>query len=89
MFAGGSSTRAVLEDLKADGSGVLLNLASNEYFAAVGPHLPRKSVRLVSPDFRVRTAKGLQFQSFTAKVARGTLARLREVREGVPPDHEW
>lgn len=67
--------RAVLEDLKADGSGLLLNLASNEYFAAVGPFLPKKGVRLVSPDFRVRTAKGLQFQSFTAKVARGTLAR--------------
>jgi cytoplasmic iron level regulating protein YaaA (DUF328/UPF0246 family) len=67
--------RAVLDDLKADGSGVLMNLASNEYFAVVGPHLPKKGVRLVSPDFRVRTAKGLQFQSFTAKVARGTLAR--------------
>ncbi len=67
--------KAVLDDLKQDGSGVIMNLASNEYFAAVGPHLPRKGVRLVSPDFRVRTAKGLQFQSFTAKVARGTLAR--------------
>jgi cytoplasmic iron level regulating protein YaaA (DUF328/UPF0246 family) len=67
--------KAVLDDVKADGSGMLLNLASNEYFAAVGPFLPKKGVRLVSPDFRVRTAKGLQFQSFTAKVARGTLAR--------------
>lgn len=67
--------KAVLDDLKADGSGFLMNLASNEYFAAVGPFLPRKGVTLVSPDFRVRTAKGLQFQSFAAKVARGTLAR--------------
>jgi cytoplasmic iron level regulating protein YaaA (DUF328/UPF0246 family) len=67
--------KAVLEDLKADGSGLLMNLASNEYFAAVGPFLPKKGVTLVSPDFRVRTAKGLQFQSFAAKVARGTLAR--------------
>lgn len=67
--------KAVLSDLEADGSGILMNLASNEYFVAVGPHLPRKRVELVSPDFRVRTAKGLQFQSFTAKVARGTLAR--------------
>jgi cytoplasmic iron level regulating protein YaaA (DUF328/UPF0246 family) len=67
--------KAVLSDLEADGSGILMNLASNEYFAAVGPHLPRKGVQLVSPDFRVRTAKGLQFQSFIAKVARGTLAR--------------
>jgi cytoplasmic iron level regulating protein YaaA (DUF328/UPF0246 family) len=67
--------KAVLGDLKADGSEILMNLASNEYFAAVGLHLPRKGVTLVSPDFRVRTAKGMQFQSFTAKVARGTLAR--------------
>lgn len=67
--------RAVLTDLKEDGSGLLINLASNEYFAVVAPFLPRKGVCLVSPDFRVRTAKGLQFQSFTAKVARGTLAR--------------
>jgi len=41
----------------------------------VQPFLPKKGVSLVSPDFRVRTAKGLQFQSFTAKVARGTMAR--------------
>jgi cytoplasmic iron level regulating protein YaaA (DUF328/UPF0246 family) len=67
--------KAVLSDLEADGSGILMNLASNEYFAAVGPHLPKKGAQLVSPDFRVRTSKGLQFQSFTAKVARGTLAR--------------
>lgn len=67
--------KAVLDDLKADGSGILLNLASNEYFAVVSPFLSKKGVRLVSPDFRVRTAKGVQFQSFTAKVARGSLAR--------------
>lgn len=67
--------KSVLDDVKADGSGVLMNLASNEYFAVVQPFLPRKGVTLVSPDFRVKTAKGLQFQSFTAKVARGTLAR--------------
>jgi uncharacterized protein len=67
--------RAVLDDLKADGSGILMNLASNEYFAVVQPFLPRRGVTLVSPEFRVRTARGLQFQSFAAKVARGTLAR--------------
>ena len=67
--------KAVLADLGQEGSGTLLNLASNEYYAAVGPHLPRKGVRVIAPDFRVRTAKGMQFQSFTAKVARGTMAR--------------
>jgi len=74
-YWGKKVARAVLADLKDDGSGVLLNLASNEYYAAVGPHLPKKGVTVIAPDFRVRTAKGLQFQSFTAKVARGTMAR--------------
>ncbi len=67
--------RAVLADLKAEGSGLLMNLASQEYFAAVQPFVPKRGVTLVTPDFRVRTAKGLQFQSFAAKVARGALAR--------------
>lgn len=67
--------RAVVVDLREDGSGLLLNLASNEYFAAVGPHLPRRGVTFIAPDFRVRAAKGLQFQSFAAKVARGAMAR--------------
>jgi uncharacterized protein len=71
----GKVAKAVRADLRAEGSGVLLNLASAEYFAAVGPHLPKRGVRLIAPDFRVRTSKGLQFQSFTAKVARGALAR--------------
>ncbi len=72
---GARVARAVLSDLRAEGSGTLLNLASNEYYAAVGPHLPKRGLRLIAPDFRVRTPKGLQFQSFRAKVARGTLAR--------------
>ena len=71
---GDKVAKAVMKDLRTDGSGTILNLASNEYYAAVGPHLPRK-VKVIAPDFRVRTAKGLQFQSFTAKVARGAMAR--------------
>ncbi len=67
--------RALLADLAEEGSGTILNLASREYFAVAGPFLPKK-VRLIAPDFRVRTPKGLQFQSFTAKVARGALARF-------------
>jgi cytoplasmic iron level regulating protein YaaA (DUF328/UPF0246 family) len=73
-FWGAKVGKAVARELQDEGSGVLLNLASNEYFAAVGK-LP-KSVRVITPDFRVRTSRGLQFQSFPAKVARGALARF-------------
>ncbi len=66
--------KALAADLRADGSKLLINLASNEYFAVVKGQLP-KSVRVIAPDFRVHTPKGLQFQSFTAKVARGAMAR--------------
>lgn len=67
--------RALFAELAEEGSNTILNLASREYYAVVGPFVPKK-LRVIAPDFRVRTAKGLQFQSFTAKVARGALARF-------------
>jgi cytoplasmic iron level regulating protein YaaA (DUF328/UPF0246 family) len=73
-FWGSKIAKAVRHELEAEGSGILLNLASNEYYSAVGK--PAKGVRVITPDFRVRTARGLQFQSFVAKVARGALARF-------------
>ena len=74
-YWGRKVARALRADLADEGSGTILNLASREYFAVVGSSLPKKA-RLISPDFRVHTAKGLVFQSFTAKVARGALARF-------------
>ena len=71
---GGAVARELRKQLRNEGSSVLLNLASNEYYDVVRGQLPT-SVRIVEPDFRVRTAKGLQFQSFAAKVARGAMAR--------------
>jgi cytoplasmic iron level regulating protein YaaA (DUF328/UPF0246 family) len=66
---------AVKQEFADEGSGLLLNLASAEYFAAVKPFVP-KAVRTVTPDFRVEMAAGLKFHSFTAKVARGSMARF-------------
>ena len=66
--------KAVASDLRRQKSELIINLASNEYYAVLKGKLA-KSVRVVAPDFRVRTTKGLQFQSFTAKVARGAMAR--------------
>ena len=71
---GDKVAKALKADLRADGSRLVINLASNEYYAVVKGQLP-KTVRVIAPDFRVRTSKGLQFQSFTAKVARGAMAR--------------
>ena len=73
-YWGDKVAKAVAADLRAEGSKLLINLASNEYYAVVKGQLP-KAVRVIAPDFRVATAKGLQFQSFTAKVARGAMAR--------------
>ena len=71
---GSKVARALAADLKDEGSDLVCNLASNEYFAVVEGKLPKR-VTVVAPDFRVVTADGPRFQSFTAKVARGAMAR--------------
>ena len=57
-------------DVAAEGSATILNLASNEYWAAVGGRLPA-GVRTVAVDFR----DGGRFVSVHAKKARGMMAR--------------
>lgn len=71
---GDKVAKELRKQLREEGSNILLNLASNEYYDVVRGQLP-KSLTIVAPDFRVETAKGLQFQSFAAKVARGAMAR--------------
>jgi len=63
----------VREDVAADGSGVVLNLASQEYFAAVAGKL--RGVRVIDVDFREPGPDGPRFVSFNAKRARGMMAR--------------
>ncbi len=62
---------ALAEDLEAEGSGTILNLASQEYWAAVDGRLPA-GVRVIEVDFREADGR---FISFHAKKARGTMAR--------------
>ena len=64
--------RALLADIAAEGSGVVLNLASQEYWAAVDGRLPA-GVRVVAVDFRESADR--RFVSFHAKRARGMVAR--------------
>ncbi|WP_076068488.1 peroxide stress protein YaaA [Sphingomonas montana] len=61
-------------DLHADGSGIIVNLASQEYWGAVAP-TPPAGARILTIDFREDGPKGLRFNSFGAKRARGMMAR--------------
>ncbi len=65
---------ALAGDVAEEGSGVVLNLASQEYWAAVAGKLPT-GVRMIHVDFREPGPEGLRFVSFNAKRARGAVAR--------------
>ena len=65
---------ALAADLEAEGSGVIINLASKEYWHAVET-APPKGARIITIDFREEGPKGLRFNSFAAKRARGMMAR--------------
>lgn len=62
--------RAQLAD---EGSGIILNLASQEYFAAVEGKLA--GIRVIEVEFREPGPNGPRFVSFSAKRARGMMAR--------------
>ncbi|WP_028965858.1 peroxide stress protein YaaA [Sphingomonas phyllosphaerae] len=62
---------ALAADVAAEGSGTVLNLASNEYWEAVAGKLPA-AIRVVAVDFREADDR---FISFHAKKARGMMAR--------------
>lgn len=62
---------ALVADCDAAGGRVILNLASQEYWAAADGRLPA-DVRVVTVDFREADGR---FISFHAKKARGTMAR--------------
>ncbi|WP_294194457.1 peroxide stress protein YaaA [uncultured Sphingomonas sp.] len=62
---------ALAQDVAAEGSDTVLNLASNEYWEAVSGKLPA-DVRVVAVDFREADGR---FVSFHAKKARGMMAR--------------
>ncbi len=67
----GRIAATLAEDLAAEGSGVLIDLASREYWAAVDGRLPG-GTRIISVDFQEADGR---FVSFHAKKARGMMAR--------------
>jgi cytoplasmic iron level regulating protein YaaA (DUF328/UPF0246 family) len=71
----GRVAEQLMEDLNRSGSHTLINLASKEYWQAVGDTLPAK-VPVIEIDFREEGPSGLRFNTFAAKRARGMMARF-------------
>lgn len=74
-FWGDKIASVVAADLEADGSDTIINLASQEYWAAVNGSERLANKRVITIDFRKEGPKGLRFNSFEAKRARGMMAR--------------
>ncbi len=70
---GGRIADLLQAQLKEEGSGTVLNLASQEYYAAVKGRLD--GVRVIEVEFREPGPEGPRFVSFHAKKARGLMAR--------------
>jgi cytoplasmic iron level regulating protein YaaA (DUF328/UPF0246 family) len=70
---GGRIADLLRTQLADEGSGVVLNLASQEYYAAVKGRLD--GVRVIEVEFREPGPDGPRFVSFHAKKARGMMAR--------------
>ena len=79
-FWGDQITKTLGKHLKASGSPVLVNLASNEYFKAVKPKLLDADV--ITPQFRDLKNGQYKMISFFAKKARGLMARYI-IQEGL------
>ena len=62
------------DDMAQEGSGLVLNLASQEYWHAVDGRLPQDA-RVIEVEFREPGPAGPRFVSFNAKRARGMMAR--------------
>lgn len=72
-YWGDKPARALRKALEASGSQVLINLASQEYFGAV--QLDALKARVIHPQFQERRTAGWKVVSFSAKRARGLMAR--------------
>jgi len=66
---------ALAADMEQTGSDTIVNLASNEYWASVKPHVAKLPGRVIEVDFRKDSPDGPKFISFEAKRARGMMAR--------------
>ena len=65
---------AIADDLAERETDIIINLASQEYWAVVA-QAPPAGARIITIDFKDNGPKGLRFNSFAAKRARGMMAR--------------
>ena len=72
-FWGSAITEALNQALKKQNDGVLINLASNEYFHAVQP--AKLNARIITPVFKDEKNGVYKIISFFAKKARGMMSR--------------
>lgn len=74
VYWGKRISDTIAEELEEEGSDTIVNLASKEYWHVV-EQAPPKGTRIITIDFREDGPKGLRFNSFAAKRARGMMAR--------------
>ncbi len=74
QYWGDDLARLLEADMAQADDNVLINLASQEYWQALGPRLS-DATRVITIDFREHGPNGLRFNSFAAKRARGMMAR--------------
>ena len=72
QFWGSNITELLNKDLKASGSDLVINLASNEYFSSVKPK--ELHGQLITPVFKDEKNGSFKIISFYAKKARGMMA---------------
>ena len=72
-FWGEKITNELNKDLKKSGNGILVNLASGEYFKSV--HGDRLKARVITPEFKEKKNGQYRFFSFYGKKARGLMSR--------------
>ena len=84
QFWGGKVTQALNETLAEQRSKVLINLASNEYYKVVQPE--NIDGRIVTINFKEWRREAYRFVSFSAKKARGLMARYMIDQRAEKPD---
>jgi cytoplasmic iron level regulating protein YaaA (DUF328/UPF0246 family) len=73
-FWGERITRTINRDLNTQGDGILINLASNEYFKSIKPRLIEG--RIITPQFKEKKNGDYRMIGVFAKRARGLMSRF-------------